>query len=189
VLAHYVVMVGVVFAVNLLPAFGPPTWMMLVLFRLNWHLHPVVLVLSGAVAAGCGRWCLAVATRRVRAHLSQERQAQLRAAADYLTGHKARSVLGLGLFAVSPLPSAQLFEAAGLLDVPLWPLTGAFFAGRLVSYSFSVGATHLVEHNLGAVFLSAFSSPYGIAVQILLLTGIVLLARINWVKILNRHST
>jgi len=154
--------VGVVFMVNLLPAFGPPTWMVLVLFKVHWHLNPVALVVAGAVTAGCGQWCLVVATARVgRRLLSAQRQAHLRAVADYLTGHKARSVLGLVLFAVSPLPSAQLFEAAGLLNVPLLPLTGAFFAGRLVSDGLSIGVAHLVERNLGAVFASMFSSPYG----------------------------
>jgi hypothetical protein len=39
------------------------------------------------------------------------------------------------LFAAAPLPSAQLFEAAGLARVRLRHLVAAFFVGRLVSYS------------------------------------------------------
>jgi hypothetical protein len=60
--------------VNLLPAFGPPTWVVLVLFKLNWHLSPVALVIAGALAAGVGRYCLALATGRVRGRLSQRRK-------------------------------------------------------------------------------------------------------------------
>jgi hypothetical protein len=33
----YLALAGVVFGVNLLPAFGPPTWSLLVFFRLQSH--------------------------------------------------------------------------------------------------------------------------------------------------------
>ena len=36
---------------------------------------------------------------------------------------------------LSPLPSVELLEAAGLMAAPLLPVTSAFFAGRLISYS------------------------------------------------------
>ncbi|HEU5429655.1 MAG TPA: hypothetical protein VFU74_22430 [Actinocrinis sp.] len=184
---HLAIVIAVVFFVNLLPAFGPPTWVVLVLFKLNWHLNPVALVAVGALAAGGGRYCLAAATRRLRGHLSARRKESLQAANDYLTGHKGRSVLALALFTLSPLPSAQLFEAAGLMGAPLRPVTAAFFAGRLVSYSLYIGAAGVAEHNLGSAFVSSLRSPYAIAVQVLLLLAVVLLARVDWVKVLRRR--
>ncbi|MCW2691467.1 MAG: hypothetical protein JWM67_71, partial [Mycobacterium sp.] len=36
-LVGYLVLLAVVFGVNLLPAFGPPTWAVLVFFRLDQH--------------------------------------------------------------------------------------------------------------------------------------------------------
>lgn len=181
-------MAAIVFGVNLLPAFGPPTWAVLVLLKLNWHLRPVPLVLIGAVAAGTGRLLLALATRRFRTRLPARSVANLEANGSSLLGHKGRSVAGLALFAVSPLPSAQLFEAAGLLNVPLVPLTMAFFAGRLVSYSLYIGATSLAEANFGQVVLSVFTSPYSWAAEILLLAALVLLAQVNWAERLRRHG-
>ncbi|RMI33712.1 hypothetical protein EBN03_10485 [Nocardia stercoris] len=168
-----------------MPAFAPPTWTILVLFKLNWHLDPVALVITGAVAAGSGRYLLALATGRIRDRLSPHRKAGLQAAENYLTGHKGRSLLGLALFTLSPLPSAQLFEAAGLMDVPLLPVTTAFFAGRLVSYSLYIGATRIAERNLGSAFTASLTSPYGIAIQLVLILGVVMLARIDWVRILS----
>ena len=184
----YLAVAAIVFAVNLLPAFGPPTWAVLVLLKLHWHLQPVPLVLIGAVAAGAGRLVLALATRRFRTRLPAKSVANLEANGSYLLGHKARSVTGLGLFAVSPLPSAQLFEAAGLLNVPLVPLTLAFFAGRLVSYSLYIGAASVAEANLGQVLLSVFRSPYSWAAEILLLAALVLLAQVNWADRLRRRK-
>jgi membrane protein YqaA with SNARE-associated domain len=188
VLWHFAAVVAVVFLINLLPAFGPPTWVVLVLFKLDWHLNPVALVLLGAIAAGSGRYVLATATGRLRGHLSPRRKESLQAASGYLTGHKGRSVLALALFTLSPLPSAQLFEAAGLMAVPLLPVTAAFFAGRLVSYSLYIGAASIAEKNLGTAFTASLTSPYAIAIQVGLLLAVVLLARVDWVKVLRRRT-
>lgn len=182
ILEHYAIAVAVVFLVNLMPAFGPPTAMVLVLFKLDWHLNPVVLVVVGALTSGFGRFLLATATGRIRARVSPHRRESLRAARDYLTGHKGRSLLGLGVFLLSPIPSAPLFEAAGLMGLRLLPVTAAFVAGRLVSYSLYIGATSMAEKSLGAVFSDAVTSVYGIALQLILLLMVVLLARIDWTK-------
>jgi membrane protein YqaA with SNARE-associated domain len=180
----------IVFGVNLIPAFGPPTWAVLVYVELNHDLPTVGLVLVGAAAAASGRLVLALAFRRLRDHVSPRRRANLEAAREVLAGSRARSVAGLGLFALSPLPSAQLFEAAGLIGVALLPLTAAFFVGRLVSYSLYVGAAHTAaDTSIGQVVLESVRSPVGIAIQVALLAGLVLLTRIDWLALQRRHRT
>lgn len=175
-LAQLAVAVAVVFAVNLLPAFGPPTWAVLVLFSLNFDLPAVPLVLGGALAAASGRFVLASAARRLRPRLSAARIEHLDRAQQALSANRLRAAGGLALFAVSPLPSGQLFVAAGLMTVSLPPLTAAFFAGRLVSYSLYVGVATIAERNFGSLLLDALSSPLGMAVQIAMLIGLALLA-------------
>ena len=54
---------AIVFGVNLLPAFGPPTWAVLVLYVLNSNLHPALLIPVAALAAASGRLLLALAFR------------------------------------------------------------------------------------------------------------------------------
>lgn len=183
---HYAAVLLVVFFINILPAFAPPTWVVLVLFKLNWHLNPAALVVLGAVTAASGRFCLASGTARLRGRLSPKRRESLEALKDYLTGHRGRSALGLALFMVSPLPSAQLFEAAGLIAAPLLPVTTVFLAGRLISYSLYIGAATAAERSLGSTFTSALTSPIGITVEVLLVLSVVLLARIDWTKVINR---
>ncbi len=156
----YLAAFAIVLAVNLLPAFGPPTWAVLVLLKLNWDLDPVALVLLGAVAAGSGRYLLGRASHRLRGRLGARRRANLGAAKELLTGHRAGAFMGLGLFALSPVPSAQLFVAAGVLSLPLLPLALAFFAGRLVSYSMYVGAAAWAQRSYGDVIADSFSSPW-----------------------------
>ena len=69
----------------------------------------------------------------------------------------------------------------------LVPLTLAFFAGRLVSYSIYVAAASAARHSLGSVFQKAFTSPLGIALQVIMLAGLVALVRVDWAKVLNRR--
>jgi hypothetical protein len=58
------------------------------------------------------------------------------------------------------------------MTVPLLPLTAAFFAGRLVSYSIYVSVATIAERNLGALALDSLTSPLGIAVQVAMLIGL-----------------
>ena len=175
-LGQLAIAIGVVFAVNLLPAFGPPTWAVLVFFSLDFDLPAIPLVLGGALAAAMGRFVLANASRRLRPRLSPARVGHLDRAQAALSANRLRAAAGLGLFAISPLPSGQLFVAAGLMTVPLLPLTAAFFVGRLVSYSLYVGAASIAKESLGSLLLDALTSPLGMALQIAMLIGLALLA-------------
>jgi hypothetical protein len=98
--AEYLLVAAVVFGVNLLPAFGPPTWAVLVLFRLNSHVPAVPLVLIGAVSATAGRLLLAMLSRRFRSRVSAKRRANLEAARELFAGNRTKGFAALGL---SPL--------------------------------------------------------------------------------------
>jgi len=180
-LAAYALVAAAVLGINILPAFGPPTWAVLVLFTVNGDYVGPVLVVVGAVAAAAGRLLLAHATRRLRRFVPQRERVNLEAVGELLTERRGRSLAGLALFAVSPVPSAQLFEAAGLMTVRLVPLTAAFFVGRTVSYGLYVGGAHTAsETDTGKVLISSLTSPWGVALQVAMLVGLVLLARVDW---------
>jgi len=178
---------AVVFAINLLPAFGPPTWAVLIALGFQLDLPPVPLVAVGAVAAACGRLVLAGAARGLRDRLSSQRRRHLESLRAAVTDHPAGAVAGLALFAVSPVPSGQLFVAAGVTGVRLLPLTAAFFAGRIVSYALYVGAASAAEQSLGPALTDVLGHPVAIALQLLLLGGLVLLVRTDWTDVLERR--
>lgn len=182
------VLIGI-FALNLLPAFGPPTSAVLVAVSLNLDLPEAPLILCGALAAASGRYVLATGARRFRRRLSEERRENLAAAEEMLLAHRGGAIAGLGLFALSPIPSGQLFVAAGLMRVPLLPLTAAFFAGRLVSYTLYVAGATAIEAGLDETITSSLSSPVGIALQLLTLAGLVVLLRVDWIGVAARRQT
>ncbi len=178
----YVLFFALVLGINLMPAFGPPTWSIIALYTLSSDLETGLLVFVGAVAAAMGRLLLGHATRNFGARwLSEKAQANLAAARKALERRKRNTLLGLGLFALSPVPSAQLFEAAGLTRVRLLPFTAAFFAGRLVSYSiYAFTAQQVRATTIGETFRQELTSPLGVALQLVMIGLLVALARIDW---------
>lgn len=180
--AFFFVAIAGIFATNLMPAFGPPTWALLVFFKFNGDLPLVPLVVGGALASASGRYLLARGSHRFREHVSPVRRRHLADAGEILTQHRTAAAGGLGLFVLSPLPSAQLFVAAGLLSVPLIPLTLAFFFGRLVSYTIYLGGATLAYESLGDTLTSSFTSPAGILVQVVLVAVVVALVELDWAR-------
>jgi uncharacterized membrane protein YdjX (TVP38/TMEM64 family) len=102
---------------------------------------------------------------------------------------RSKTIMGLALFALSPLPSAQLFEAAGLLRVRLLPFTAAFFGGRLVSYFiYAFTAAKIRETSIGDAFRKALTQPLGVALQFLLIFVLVVITRVDWSRWLTKRG-
>jgi uncharacterized membrane protein YdjX (TVP38/TMEM64 family) len=183
VLTSCLILFAIVLGVNLLPAFGPPTWSVIVFYGVNSKLPLPVLVLTGASAAAIGRYGLAHAFRALRGHIPGKMARNVAAAGKQLEKRKRHTWLALGLFALSPVPSAQLFEAAGLTGIRLLPFTAAFFGGRLVSYAiYGAGAKGIETSSIGGTFLHSLTSPVGIAVQVVMILLLVGLTQVDWEK-------
>jgi membrane protein YqaA with SNARE-associated domain len=179
----YLLLFLLVLGLNMMPAFGPPTWTIVVLYGLNTDMPLWLLVPTAAAGAACGRLLLAYGFRWLRNHIPVKWKKNAEAAGEALQRRKRNMIVGLGLFALSPLPSAQLFEAAGLAGLRLLPFTAAFFAGRLVSYSlYGAGAKGMKSTSLGDAFRDGLTSPIGIALQVAMLAALVLLMKVDWAK-------
>lgn len=179
----YLILFAIVLGVNLLPAFGPPTWSVIVLYGLQTDLPLPAMVVTAALAAALGRFLLAYGFRLLGDRLPPRIRDNLAAAREALQQKRRAMILGLGLFALSPVPSAQLFEAAGLARTPLLGFTLAFFLGRTVSYSiYALGAQEIRESSIGDAFQRALTSPLGLAAQLVMIALLIAFARIDWRK-------
>ena len=84
---------------------------------------------------------------------------------------------------------AQLFTAAGLMEVRLVPLTLAFFAGRMVSYTIYVTGAAAIKESFGSAVVDSLTSPIGIALQVVALAALVALLRVDWTRVLSGAAT
>jgi len=187
VFEHFVVAWAVAFVVNVIPAFMPPTWSVVSFFLIRFDLPLLPLAIGSAAAATGGRVLLALLTRRVGPRfMTADMRRNMDALAGYLQGHQKGVGLGmLGFALFSPIPSNQLFMAAGLANLDLKLVAPAFFLGRSISYTVAAGAAGKAAADLTEVFTQQFTSAPAVLVELLSLASIVLLAKIPWARLLH----
>jgi hypothetical protein len=141
---------------------------------------------AGAGAATAGRFVLARAFRRFGRKLPAKRTESLEVLGRAVAQSKGGLVSTFLFFVFAPVPSAQMFEAAGLAKVRLGPLLAAFFIGRLVSYSLYVGAASAARSGLEKLFQNGLTSPQAIATQLISIALLVVFVKVDWPSTIDR---
>lgn len=183
---------SLIFALNLIPAFAPPTWMALALVGFQYHDTSAALLAGvGAVAATFGRLTLAKLSHRILRQklLSDAHRANIDIIKDRL---EKRTTLTAGLFlfyAFSPLPSNFLFIAYGLTGLPLLRVALPFFFGRLASYGFFIvgGAAAGRRFEIDSMVSGAYALAWFIGTQFLILGALYCFARLDWKILLGQR--
>ncbi len=176
---------AIIFVLNSLPAFAPPTWMVLSAVGLsNPDANPWLTALIAAVAATAGRVVLAkLAFLIVRQRwLSTRTKENIDLVKERLATQRAMTFGGVLAYTCSPFPSNSLFMAYGLTSLPLTPVALAAFIGRFVTYSFwmviAMDVAQKAVVDQGSVF--AYFGGYFVLTQVLMLALVVLFAKLDW---------
>jgi hypothetical protein len=180
-----ILLFGVVFLLNLLPAFAPPTWTAMSFIGLTIpEIDLIWIALVAATAATCGRIVLAKLSHiLVRQRLLSE---QARQNVDAIRlGIESRPVITFGTFlgySLSPLPSNYLFIAYGLTSLPVVFVALPFFVGRLVSYGFWLKTASVISDQLDVNWFESayYFVGYFLISQLLLVPIIYCFTRIDW---------
>lgn len=185
----------VIFIINIIPAFMPPTWLLLSFIGFYFHLNNYALILLSilaAVASTSGRTILALFSEKIirNKFLSEASRKNI----DILRQNiEKRKILTSGFFlffAFSPFPSGQLFLAYGLTDLKLRIATIPFFIGRLASYVFwAISASEISRRvDFTALKSGAYFSTYFILAQIFAIYLIYLFVKIDWKILFEDHK-
>ena len=151
----------IVYALNVIPAFAPPTWLVLSLVGLNYPGANVpLLAITGASAATLGRFTLAKLSRVIirQKLLSESTRLNIDVIKDGLEYRRLATVTSFFIYALSPLPSNYLFIAYGMTTLDLRFITIPFFIGRFASYSFLIFSASAARRHL--VMESTEAGPY-----------------------------
>jgi len=174
-----------VYALNVLPAFAPPTWMLLSLVGYNHPLlNPLLLTLVAAIAATAGRITLAkLAQFLIRNKLFNIRTKEnIDVLKVTLERRKNQTMGGLLLYSFTPLPSNYLFIAYGLTALPIRLIAIPFFIGRMGSYLIWIfmGRQAYKTLDIGEDSIGGYLSIYFILTQILFLILIYVFTKVDW---------
>lgn len=190
ILGSYVLLASLVLGLNIIPAFMPPTWTVLAFFVTKYHLLLIPVVIIGASCATLGRIILASISRKYfRRFLSADSQENYASIGAYLNRHSKITIPLVLVYAFLPIPSNDVFIAAGLAKVRIKLLAGSFFVGRLISYTFWVSITQRFSDNLSDIFSRHYAKTGSIILEIVGLLLIYLIGKIAWKKILKKIKT
>lgn len=176
-----------IFGMNVIPAFMPPTWIVLAFFHTMFHLEIFPTVVVGAISATIGRIVLALIARHYfRPILPQDSRENYNSLGNFFHAHEHITIPILILYAFFPLPSNQVYIVAGLANVNLTVLATSFFFGRLISYSFWVSTAHTIGKRIADIFGISFQAN-AILFELIGFGIIILVGRIKWRKLLKGH--
>ena len=187
------VLFAAIYALNIIPAFAPPTWMALSLIGFNDPtIDATLLALLGALAATMGRLTLAKLSRLfIRQRILNEGMRQnIDAIKQALERRRVLTVSAFLFYAFSPLPSNYLFIAYGLTSLRLTLIALPFFLGRFISYNFWVfsaatAARHIV---LESPDTESYLSVYFIGSQCFFLALVYGFTKIDWRVLLSKRK-
>jgi membrane protein YqaA with SNARE-associated domain len=171
---------GAVFLVNVIPAFMPPTWMLLSLFAALYGVPVLDLVVIGAVASTSGRYVLARASGPLGDRfLPRKQKKSIKYLKNFLSGEPWTTTgLVSFLYSLSPLPSNTMFIVTGAARISLVPVLGGFFIGRLISYAVLTSvAINVVS---AESILNPLLNPAYLVMDIIGLAAAVGLLLIDW---------
>lgn len=180
-LTSFITLAVLVFGMNIVPAFMPPTWIVLAFYHIRYDLPLIPLVVIGATAAALGRVVLTLISRQFfRKFLSEQSRSNYESLGLYLKSKSRITVPVIIAYMFLPIPSNQVFIAAGLAKFDIRLLVFSFFVGRLISYTFWVSVADRASDNLESIFSGHYSRLGSLAGEIIGFALLYLVSRIGW---------
>jgi len=172
--------------VNLVPAFAPPTWVVLSVYQVNHlELNSLGIAFFGVIGSVAGRFIMYQYSAFVGRHVPRKQAENLRHFREFVEGKGLGLFFGTLVYSLSPLPSNFLFIASGISGMELLPVIGGFAIGRFISYAFLVYASSRAYEALFGVINIAVLRP---AADILGIILAALPAFVDWSKVLDRSE-
>jgi hypothetical protein len=177
-----------VFVLNTVPFFMPPTWIVLstVYFLFPQQFNPLLLALTGAFASTFGRVILCRIGAVSRKLMSENRKTSMDRAGQALRSKKYGGLILTFLYALTPLPSNAFFLIMGTMRCHFFTIFLGFWLGRLISYEITITAAGVAYSSLAVVLASQTQAV--ILVDCLAILSMIIFAFIDWEKLIQeRH--
>lgn len=187
--SEYLSLSALVLGMNVFPILMPPTWTVLAYYSVKYGLPVLPTVLIGASSALVGRVLLYnISSKFFSKLLSKESQENYDNLGKYFDTNKKLTIPLVFSYMFFPIPSNDIFIAAGLAKANIKLLAGAFFVGRLISYTFWIDITRHFFKSIDDIFNLHYSKTNTFIFEIAGLLVLYLVGKIAWKKILKNSN-
>jgi hypothetical protein len=146
---HYLLVFVAALAVDTIPIFAPPAWILLVILLVKFDLNPWVTVVLGVTGSTIGRYILTQYIPKVSSSIINRREdANLRYLGSKLGRAKWSSALFVFFYTLTPLSTTALFTAVAMARIRPWHILAPFFLGRLINDGLLVFSGKYASANL-----------------------------------------
>ncbi len=180
----YLFLFSIVFIINLIPAFMPPTWIVLSFFYLQYHLLFFPTVILGVISAASGRITLALVVRKLKKYFPNRFIKNYEYLGDYLELNQKFTIPVILGYAFSPLSSNSLFIMAGLSNINLKIVALSFIIGRSITYPLWIVTSHQIHDRLDDILVGNLSRVGSFITVIVSVLIIIIIGKINWTKVI-----
>lgn len=193
VLSVFIYAFIIVFLLNVIPIFGPPTWIVLSFISFTYPISSLPLfVLITLTASTLGRIILTLSSKQIirNRFLGEKYRKNMENLRKRLERRPYAVAIIFFLEAFTPLPSDQFFIAYGLTGMKLRYAIVPFFVARLFTYSFWVYTASEVSKGIAANSLLNFSflSWSFVLGELLLLLFIYFFVKLDWQRLILEHK-
>jgi len=174
----------IIFGLNVIPAFAPPNWIVLAYFYITRPQNLILLIIIGVSASTCGRYVLAILSRKVfNKFASEEKKEEMELIRNKLKKGSWKKFIFSTLFSLGPFPSNSLFIAVGTTKIRLKEIIAGFFVGRTISYLFLVFTSEKIFTSLETT-LAGSATLWTLMIEIIGLVIILVFFLFDWKKLL-----
>ena len=184
---EYIFLACVILGINIIPAFMPPTWIILAFFYIQFHFLFFPTIIIGAIMATLGRVILALLSRKYGSRLLPKKLLKnYHSLGEFFEKNQHLTIPAVLMYAFFPIPSNQIYIIAGLSQISLKIIAFSFLVGRLISYSFWVKLSYNLSNDLGTLFIKNVANYKNLFLEILSLLIILFIGIIDWKKYSNK---
>lgn len=184
----YVLVFLATLAVDTVPIFAPPAWILLVIFTVTFKLNPWLVLVVGVTGSTIGRYILTRYIPRVSSSVVNRREDEnLRYIGKKLGQAKWSSAVFVFLYTLTPLSTTALFTAVAAARVKPWHILPPFFVGRLITDGVMVFSGKYASANLSELFRGQVSWK----TVLILVAGLVVIGGvlfIDWRRLLEKRK-
>ena len=150
----YVLVFFAALAVDTIPVFAPPAWILLIVLLVKFKLNPWLTVIIGVTGSTIGRYLLTRYIPRISSRLvNRQEDANLRYIGHKIGKAKWSSAVFVFLYTLTPLSTTALFTAVAMARIKRpFHILAPFFLGRLITDGVLVFSGKYASANLRDLF-------------------------------------
>ena len=176
------------FLFDVIPFPGPPAWMIMLFFYVEYDLNMWVVLLIGVTGSVLGRYIMSLYFGKISHRLiTDQKNIDLEFLGNKLSQNRLRAWGFVFIYTLVPLPTTPLFNVMGIAKVKPLSVLPPFFIGKLISDGYMLLAGNVVVKDIPAM-LEGLLSLKSLLITLGALLTLAAILFIDWMSLIQHKK-